>query len=191
MPGNAFICFDGVKAGESLHKTNPGKDGWFEITDWSWDIEADTSYLKGGGAAVGKPAPAALSFSRPYDLSSPEIMSRIVKGTHFPNVHIVMLKQTGGGEGERYFGITMQEAFITKVSSKGGEDGAVTQDVEMVFKKCAISYLPQLSNNDYAHGDVKGEPGQLGKTPRPFTWDIGGMTVEGVDAMDLKVKGAK
>lgn len=179
MPGNAFIKFvDAVKTGESTHDTHNGKDGWIEISDWSWDIEADTSFLKGAGASVGKPQPGNLSFSHYYDRASPVIMSKIVQGTHFPTVHIVMLKQTGSedGKGRAYFGITMQEAFTTKVSSKGAEDGSVTQDVEMVFKTIAVSYAPQKLKG----GDLD--------SAVPFIWDIGKMKTEGVPEMKLDVK---
>lgn len=179
MPGNAFIKFEGVvSTGESTHDSHNGAQGWIEISDWSWDIEADTSFLKGAGASVGKPQPNNLSFSHYYDKASPAIMSKIVQGTHFPKVHIVMLKQTGNetGKGEPYFGITVEEAFITKVSSKGAEDGSVTQDVEMVMKTIAIAYKPQK---------LKG--GGL-DTEMPFIWDIGKMKTEGVPPMKLDVK---
>ena len=170
MPGNAFIMFKGIPKGESTHTTNNGDKGWIEISDWSWDIEADTSFLKGAGASVGKPQPGNLSFSHYYDKASPVIMKKIVQGKHFERVWIVMLKQTGeeDGQGEPYFALSMDEAFITKVSSKGGEDGAVSQDVEMVFKVISVSYKPQK---------LKG--GGL-DTPVPFGWDIGKMETEGV-----------
>ena len=61
--------------------------GWIEISDWSWDIEADTSFLKGAGASVGKPTPGTLCFSHYYDLASPVIMQKIVQGTHFEGAH--------------------------------------------------------------------------------------------------------
>lgn len=178
MPGNSFIWFDGVKPGESTHDTHKGKDGWIEISDWSWDIEADTSYLKGAGASVGKPTPGTLSISHYYDTASPVIMLKIVQGKHFPKVHIVMLKQTGSasGKGEPYFGITMDEVFITKVSSKGAEDGTVTQDVEMVFKTIAVAYKPQ-----------KEEGGDLDKA-KDFIWDIGKMKTENVPYMNLGIQ---
>jgi len=176
MPGNAFIKFEGVKEGESTHATNKGKDGWIEISDWSFDIEADTSYLKGAGASVGKPQPGNLSFSHYYDKASPVIMTKIVQGKHFPKVWIVMLKQVGAvdGQGEPYFGVTMDEAFITKVSSKGAEDGTVTQDVEMVFKIVAFGYAPQK------------ETGGVLDAPVYFGWDIGKMQTEGVKNAELK-----
>lgn len=164
MPGNAFIKFAGVTPGESTHDTHPGSAGWIEIGDWSWDIEAETSFLKGSGAAVGKPTPGTLSISHYYDRASPVIMQKIVMGTHFADVWIVMLKQTGddSGKGQVYFGIHMKNAFVTKVSNKGGEDGSVNQDVEMVCKEIEVGYKPQKQN------------GEL-DTQIDFSWDIAGM----------------
>lgn len=177
MPGNAFILFEastGVLEGESTHDTHPGTSGWNEISDWSWDIEADSSFLKGSGAAVGKPTPGNFSITKPYDKVSPIIMSKIVLGTSFTKVKIVMLKQTGAesGKGEVYFGGTFKDVFITKVSSKGGEDGAVSQDIEFVFKDCSIGYKPQLNT------------GAL-DTTKFFAWDISKMKVEGVPNTDV------
>lgn len=180
MPGNAFIQFKGVAKGESLADSHKGSDGWNEITDWSWDIEAETSFLKGSGAAVGKPTPGTFSITHPYDTAAPAIMTRIVMGTHFDEVQLVMLKQTGAadGKGEIYFGAVMKQVFITKVSSKGGEDGAVTQDVEFVFKEIAIGYRPQNPN------------GGLGDQ-MPFGWNISAMKTEGVTPPDIKTLNKK
>lgn len=147
MPGNAFLKFKEVSVGESFQKTHPGSAGWIEIADWSWDIEAESSFTKGGGAAVGKPMPGALSFTHFFDKSSPTIMKNIVKGVHFAEVTIEMLKQTGKSEQpEVYFTMVMKSAFTTKVSTKGGEDGAVTQDVELVFKDVSIDYKAQKND---------------------------------------------
>jgi len=173
MPGNSFIKFAEVDKGESMADTHPGTKGWNEITDWSWDIEAETSFLKGSGAAVGKPTPGTFSITHPFDTASPLIMTRIVQGTHFSKVTIVMLKQTGGGKGEVYFAAVMSNAFITKVSSKGGEDGAVTQDVEFVFKDIGISYSPQTQSGTL---DVQ----------KPFGWNVASMKLQEDLAPSLK-----
>nr|WP_316643683.1 type VI secretion system tube protein Hcp [uncultured Roseateles sp.] len=168
MPGNAFIKFtadSGTIPGESLQKGHTGKDGWIEIGDWSWDIEAETSFLKGTGAAVGKPTPGTMSFSHYYDKSSPVIMKMIVQGTHFKTAQIDMCKQTGSGTPEIYFQMVAAEVFITKVSSKGGEDGAVNQDVEMVFKSVKFGYKRQTND------------GKLGATVE-FAWNIAEMTTD-------------
>jgi type VI secretion system secreted protein Hcp len=172
MPGNSFILFGkaDVPEGESPQAARKGSDGWIEISDWSWDIEADHSNLKGTGAAVGKPNPGTLSITHPYDTSSTAIMKKIVEGKHFPKVYIDMLKQTGEDKPEQFFQICMTEVYITKVSTKGSEDGAVTQDVEMVFKEVAVGYKAQ--NNK----------GKLESAPLEFEWSIAKMTASTSDA---------
>ena len=178
MPGNAFIQFttqkDGVAPGESLQTTHLGKDGWIEIGDWSWDVEAEASHLKGTGAAVGKPTAGVLSISHYYDKSSPTIMQFIVKGHHFKSVTIDMLKQTGGDKPELFFQLMAKDVFITKVANKGGEDGAVTQDVEMVFKEVALGYKPQDNKGDLLDAKY-------------FRWNIAEMTQE-TPGITLKIK---
>lgn len=168
MPGNAFINFGpDVPVGESLQKNRIGTSGWIELNDWSWDIEADHSNLKGSGAAVGKPNPGTLNFTHNFDTSSTVIMQKIVAGKSFPSVKIDMLKQTGGDETEQFFQIMMTDVYITKVSTKGGEDGAVTQDVDMVFKEVAVGYKAQ------------GNTGKLGDTMQ-LSWSITQMSTDGV-----------
>ncbi len=170
MPGNTLIKFSGIDKGESLQSTHPGSAGWLEIGDWSWDIEAEASHLKGTGSAVGKPTPGTLSFSHYFDNSSTVIMDKIVNGTHFEDVVIEMLKQTGTSKPQVFFQIKVIQAFITKVSTKGGEDGAMNQDVEMVFKDIVVSYKPQDQDK-----------GGLGATAY-FKWNIPKMN----DATDVK-----
>ena len=168
MPGNAFIKFlddKGAKAAEaeSQQLGHLGSDGWIEIGDWSWDVEAEASHLKGTGAAVGKPSSSALSWSHYYDKSSNKLMQTIVKGTHFKTAQIDILKQTGNDAPDLFLQLIAKDVFITKVSSKGGEDGAVSQDIEMVFKQVALGYKPQ--KNDGSLDAVKF-----------FRWNIAEMT---------------
>ncbi|WP_077035857.1 type VI secretion system tube protein Hcp [Pelomonas sp. KK5] len=169
MPGNSFILFGkaDVPIGESPQAARMGSNGWIEITDWSWDIEAEHSNLKGTGASVGKPNPGTLTITHAFDMSSAAIMKKIVEGKSFPKVTIDMLKQTGEDKPVQFFQIVMSDVFISKVSTKGGEDGGVTQDVDMVFKEVAVGYKPQ--NNK----------GTL-DTEIPFQWSITRMTTSGV-----------
>ena len=161
MPGNSFIQFGSeVKPGESLQKGHHGDEGWIEIGDWSWDIEAESSVGKGTGAAVGKATPGTLSITHYFDTSSTTILEKIVAGKHFPIITIEMLKQTGGDKGpQTYFQVKVTEAFVTKVSTKGGEDGAINQDVEFVFKEIFVGYKPQTNL-----GELEGA--------LPFEWSV-------------------
>lgn len=173
MPGNSFILFGtaDVPDGESPQEVRPGSKGWIEINDWSWDIEAEHSNLSGTGAAVGKPTPGTLNFTHSWDTSSAAILTKIVQGKSFPKVYIDMLKNTGADKAQQYFQIVMASVFITKVSTKGSEDGKVTQDVDMVFKEVSVGYKAQ--NND----------GTLVGSELIFPWSIATMQTKVVDAV--------
>ena len=151
MAVNAFISFFDKADGESAQK---GKEKWIEIQGWDWEIEAETSWTKGGGASVGKPNPGKMNWEHYFDTSSTVIMGYICTGKAFPKVELQMMKTTGKGSPETYFTMKMEGAFITKVSSSGTEEGNVTQKVEMVFKTVKIDYKPQ-DNKSGKLGSVK------------------------------------
>jgi type VI secretion system secreted protein Hcp len=178
MPGNAFIRLvtqDDKKApGESLQDTHKGSEGWIEITDWSWEVEAEASHLKGTGAAVGKPTAGALSFSHYYDKSSPVIQQYIVRGNHFKSLTLDMLKQTGEEHPEIYFSLGAKNVFITKVTNSGEEDGSVKQEIEVVFKEVALGYKKQTNE------------GKLAEAVKYFRWNIAQMT-QSTDGITLSI----
>lgn len=157
MAINAFLSFFDKADGESIQK---GKEKWVEIQGWDWEVEADTSWTKGGGATVGKPNPGKLSFQHYFDSSSTVIMGYICTGKSFPKVELQMMKNTGSAAPETYFTMTMEGAFITKVGNSGSEEGNVVQKIDMVFKSVKIEYKAQ---------DQK--TGKLG-VPKTFAWDI-------------------
>ena len=157
MAVNAFLTFFDKADGESIQK---GKEKWIEIQGWDWEIEAETSWTKGGGASVGKPNPGKMNWEHYFDTSSTVIMGYICTGKAFPKVELQMMKTTGSAVPETYFTMTMEGAFITKVSNSGSEDGNVTQKVEMVFKTVKIEYKPQDNKT-----------GKLGAV-KTYNWDI-------------------
>jgi type VI secretion system secreted protein Hcp len=161
MPGNAFINFgkSDVPQGESLQKNFEGDKGWIEIQDWGWEIESESSFTKGQGSSVGKATPGNLTITHYFDTSSPTILKKMVDGKHFAKITISLLKATGKDNPEEYFQINVSEAFVTKVSTKGGEDGNITQDVEFVFKEITVGYKPQKDGGDL-------------DATTPFAWSV-------------------
>ena len=101
-----------------------------------------------------------MSFEHYFDTSSTVILGYICTGKAFPKVQLQMMKTTGKGSPETYFTMTMEGAFITKVSNTGTEEGSVVQKVEMVFKTVKIEYKPQNSKD-----------GTLGAV-KTYNWDI-------------------
>lgn len=157
MAINAFLSFFDKADGESIHK---GKEKWVEVQGWAWDVEAESSWNKGGGASIGKPNPGRLSFQHNYDTSSTMILGLICSGKPFPKVELQLMADTGSAAPETYLTMTMEAALITKVANAGSDDGRVVQTVDMVFKSVKIDYRPQ---------DQK--TGKLG-APKTFSWDI-------------------
>jgi type VI secretion system secreted protein Hcp len=157
MAVNAFLTFFDKADGESIQK---GKEKWIEIQGWDWEIEAETSWTKGGGASVGKPNPGKMNWEHYFDTSSTVIMGYICTGKAFPKVELQMMKTTGSATPETYYTMVMEGAFITKVSNSGTEEGSVTQKVEMVFKTVKIEYKPQDNKT-----------GKLGAV-KTYNWDI-------------------
>jgi type VI secretion system secreted protein Hcp len=157
MAVNSFISFFDKADGESIQK---GKEKWIEIRGWDWEVEAETSWTKGGGASVGKPNPGKMNFVHLFDTASSVILGYICTGKAFPKAELQMMKTTGKGSPETYFTMTMEGAFITRVSNSGTDDGNVEQRVELVFKTVKIEYKPLDSRT-----------GLLGAA-KVYNWDI-------------------
>ena len=164
---NAFMKIGNGKAkGES--KQAPYVD-WIELQAWDWEVEAETSWTKGGGASVGKPSPGKLNFEHTWDRSSTVILGYICTGSAFDNIFIEMCKSTGKAGRQPFFKVEMKEAFITKVTQSATEEGNVLQKVELVFKAIGIMYYQQgigtlTYKNEYSW-DVPGGKAQQGPLP--------------------------
>jgi type VI secretion system Hcp family effector len=140
MAVNAFVSFFDKAAGESIQK---GKEKWVEIQGWGWEVDAETSWTRGGGASVGKPNPGKMNFEHYFDTSSTVILGYICTGKAFPKVELQMMRTTGKGSPQTYFTMTMEGAFVTKVTNSGTAEGNVMQKVDMVFKTVKIEYKPK------------------------------------------------
>jgi len=158
---NAFMLIGGAE-GESKQKPYD-KPSWIEIQAWDWEVEAETSWTKGGGAAVGKPQPGKMNWEHVFDKSSNVILNYICTGKSFPQIELQMCKATGNRGRQPFFKVKMTEAFITKVNQSATEEGNVLQKVEMVFKTIEIAYAQQGLNPS--------DPGGL-QFVTSFWWDI-------------------
>jgi len=161
MAVNAFINFDKAE-GESIQK---GKEKWIEIQGWDWEVDAETSWTKGGGASVGKPNPGRMTIEHYFDSSSPALLGHICSGKAFAKAELQMMKTTGKGSPETYLTMSLEGVFLTKVSNSGTEEGNVLQKVEFVFKTVKIEYKAQNQKD-----------GSLG-AGKIFNWDIPAGTV--------------
>src|SRR5437660_12707512 len=92
MSVNALMRISNAK-GES--KLDGFKD-WIEIQSWDWEVEAETSWTKGGGASVGKPNPGKMNWEHYFDRASITLLQYIFTGAAFEEIELRMFKGTGG-----------------------------------------------------------------------------------------------
>jgi len=156
---NAFMQI-GNAIGESKQEPYVG---WIELQAWDWEVEAETSWTKGGGAAVGKPSPGKMNWEHSWDSSSNTILTFICTGKAFDSIKLEMCKSTGDKGRQKFFTVVMEQAFITKVNQSATDEGNVLQKVEMVFKTITIEYFQQGVDPKF--------PGALSQVGT-FDWDI-------------------
>ncbi len=101
------------------------------VTAYSWQVTADSSWSKGGGASVGKPNPGAIRFTKLIDPSSVPTLLKITTGASHPSA--VFTVTFGKGAAASTMVYEMQDLFVTSVT-QGAADGLVTEEVAFVFK---------------------------------------------------------
>lgn len=157
MALNALLWIKGAKGETKVGGATStyAKEGWIELQGWDWEVEAETSWTKGGGASVGKPNPGKMNWEHYYDSSSPTILKFIFSGQMFDTMKLHMLKGTGSIKGQAvFFEMEMNGVFITKVANSATEEGNVVQKVEMVFKDVTFTYRPQSDASGTLGGAV-------------------------------------
>jgi len=147
----AFLRLDANIAGDS---TAAGYQNWIEIDDFGFSIDADTSFLKGSGAAVGKPEPGSLIWEQALDATVLHALRKITIGTSLPEMVIELVKGAGGIGPVTFAQMVFKDAFFTEVALN---DDQVIESV--VFK--------ELHQTIFAI-DGKGKLG-AGST---FSWNI-------------------
>lgn len=102
-----------------------------DVTAYSWEVTAPSTFTSGGGASVGKPNPDAIRVTKQIDPSSIASLLNIAVGTAFPSA--VFTVTFGKGKGASTMVYELQDLFVTRVS-QGAIDGAVTEELSLVFK---------------------------------------------------------
>ena len=78
-----------------------GFSGWIEIQSWDWEVEAETSWTKGGGASVGKPNPGKMNWEHYFDKSAPVILRYISSGAMFDKIEMNDVQGHRPGDADR------------------------------------------------------------------------------------------
>ena len=113
------------------------------VAAFSWEVTADSSWSRGGGASVGKPNPGAIRFTKLIDPSSIPTLQKIATGTSYPSA--VFTVTFGKGNGAATMVYEMESLFVTSVT-QGAADGLVTEDVSFVFKAVKWTFTDSSGN---------------------------------------------
>lgn len=157
--GNHSAGGDGVTAflrlGDSAGRSTAiGYENWTDVASLDWDVTALNSWIKGGGASVGKPNPGSLSWSQQLDGSFLYALSSIAKGKAVPTLVVEYVRN--GADGPITF---MQDVFsgvyFTEIAL---DDTTVTNTV--VFKSVTETIW-----------DITAQ-GERGPILSSFSWDI-------------------
>lgn len=143
-----------VKTGKAIpgQSTATGHQGWTAVDGISWKIEAQTSFLKGSGAAVGKPTLSAIGWSQALDTTVPSMYQNMVTGTPLDSATFDYVR-SGSATGSPYFSLGLKTVFFAGLSmSTAGVSPKV------VAKEFSLSYNPAPSDN--------------ASKPITATWDI-------------------
>lgn len=159
MALDMFINMGANIKGESAD-TVQGAKGDIDVLAWSWGMSQSGTTHMGGGGGAGKANFQDLSFTKYIDASSNALMIALAKGTHIPEVVLLVRK---AGEGQKtYVEITMKEVMVTSVSTggSGGED-RLTENVTLNFAEVKFSYTPQKGDATF-------------DAAKDFAWNIAG-----------------
>ena len=118
-----------------------------DVTAYSWEVTAASSFTSGGGASVAKPNPSAISFTRRIDPGSIPTLQKIAAGMAFTTA--VFTVTIGKGKTASTMLYELEDVLVTRVS-QGAADGVVTEEVSFVFK--AVRWTFTSSEGDVTTG---------------------------------------
>ena len=104
-----FMLVPGI-AGDSTAKS---REGWIQIARVDWQVDAGSSWTRGGGVAVGKPSPGPVSFKIPFGPWSTAFLRAIASGATLGTGGPIVVDQVTG-DGRLVLRMRLEGFFVTK-----------------------------------------------------------------------------
>jgi type VI protein secretion system component Hcp len=118
-----------------------------DVTAYTWEVTAPSSFVAGGGASIGKPNPSAIQFTKAIDASSVPTLLKIAVGESFPSA--VFTVTLGKGKDTATMVYELDTLLVTRVS-QGSTEGVVTEELAFVFK--AVTWRFTSAEGDVTTG---------------------------------------
>jgi type VI secretion system secreted protein Hcp len=105
------------------------------------DVATGTSH-SGTGGGGGKVGVRDLSFVKPLDKASPNLIKLCCSGKHFKKAELTLCK--AGGVALAYLKIVLSDGLVAGVSySAGQSDECLLENVSLNFASFKVEYTPQ------------------------------------------------
>ena len=134
-----------------IHLKLDGIDGESEIKGFEKQIDIDSVRLgahmqgtaaRGGGLAGGKGEMQDVVLMKQFDVASPKLFEKCIRGAHIDKAEIT-LKKAGDGA-QTYLTITLDHVLVKEVSFEGADNGGNPMEtVPLHFDKINMDYKPQ------------------------------------------------
>ena len=142
--------------------TDASHKDWIDVSSTHFSVNAVTSWVKGGGASVGKPVASAFSWTQSLDGSVPFLATQMSTGKAVETATFDFTRQTSSAIGAAptsFMTITTKGAFLTDLSYAFTSGDAPQVDASVVYKSIELAYRV---------GGLGGKPGSMLRT----SWEI-------------------
>jgi type VI secretion system secreted protein Hcp len=135
LADDMFLRLEGIP-GDSSDTQHPGE---IALTSYSFGVEAESSWTKGGGASVGKPNPGELHFTALMNRSVAGVFNKIATGKSVPTATLtVRTALTGSRIGQEYVKYSFTGMFFTAVGQGLTGAGRAAVAISGVYKTLKI-----------------------------------------------------
>ena len=145
----AYVMYiDDMAGGRSSESTAQGKDGEFEIKDFSFDVTNKGSIGSAtSGAGGGKAQFHEFSITKQIDSATPSFFKSCCAGAHYKTVVIELRKAGGEGAATTYLKYTFALVYVTKVDWSGPGDEGPEETITFEYGKLDVQYQPQTDGS--------------------------------------------
>jgi type VI secretion system secreted protein Hcp len=137
MAVDIFLKLDPIK-GESNGKDHVGE---IDIISWGWGLDQTGTFHQGSGGGAGKVNVHDLSFTHHVDTATTDLMIACASGKHFAKGILTVRK--AGDKPLEFLKITIEEVFVTSVSTGGASEDDYAEHVTLNFAKVKVEYKQQ------------------------------------------------
>jgi type VI secretion system secreted protein Hcp len=141
MAEDYFLKLDGIE-GESKDSVLKGQ---IELSSWSWGMSHSGTSHGGEGNSSGKVSVGDLSFTKPVDKSTPELIKKCASGKHIANGTLT-IRKSGGDSKVDYIVIELKQILVSSWQTGGASGGSqIVDSFSLNFAEFKFKYTIQTA----------------------------------------------